>query len=63
MKFFDLGDYYKTNFKMINTGKWSLIELDQMTFWEREIYVNLVAENERKIKEKLSGNNIGIPYG
>lgn len=63
MKFFDLGDYYRTNFSLINTGKWSLSELDNMAFWEREIYVNLLAEHDRKLKEKLNGNNMGLMYG
>jgi hypothetical protein len=61
MKFFDLRDYYVTNFNLINTGKWNLNELNEMMFWEREIYVNLLAQyNEnQKNKEKEMRMNYG----
>jgi hypothetical protein len=52
MKFFDLKDYYTTNFNLINSGKWSLMDLDCMFFWEREIYVNLLVQHNEKLKEK-----------
>jgi hypothetical protein len=61
MKFFDLKDYYVTNFNLINTGKWNLNELDEMMFWEREIYVNLLAQynEDQKNKEKEMRMNYG----
>jgi len=61
MKFFDLRDYYVTNFNLINTGKWNLNELNEMMFWEREIYVNLLAQynEDQKNKEKEMRMNYG----
>lgn len=63
MKFFDLKDYYMTNFNLICDGKWSLTELDEMMFWEREVYVNLVAEHVKKMKNKLNNTEMGWMYG
>lgn len=63
MKFFDLRDYYVTNFNLINSGKWNLTELNEMLFWEREIYVNLLAsyneEQKNLAKEKELRRNYG----
>lgn len=48
----NLGNYYQTNFAMMQHHKYSLTELDNMLPWERDIYVNLLLkyleeENER----------------
>lgn len=51
MKFFDLRDYYKTNFNLVNNFGWNLFDLENMFFWEREIYVNLLAEHNQKMQE------------
>ena len=45
--FIDLIDYYKTNFSLVNHYKWSLTELENMFFWEREIYISLLAEQKQ----------------
>jgi hypothetical protein len=54
MKYFDLKDYYETNFNLINTKCWSLNDLDNMYFWEREIYINLLQDYNEKLKQKHS---------
>lgn len=63
MKFFDLKDYYTTNFNLILNGKWSLEDLDQMMFWEREIYTNLIIENNKKIQNQMKSNEMSWPDG
>ena len=55
MKFFDLVDYYKTNFTLVNDLKWNLFDLENMFFWEREVYANMLqAQLEEKKQEKAS---------
>ena len=56
MSFFDLKDYYQTNFNLINNHKWSLDDLENMLFWEREVYINLLAEHNQKLLEKKQTN-------
>jgi hypothetical protein len=53
VKFFDLYDYYKTNFTLINNFSWRLTELEEMFFWEREVYIKLLSDynEEQKIKK------------
>jgi len=63
MKFFDLKDYYMTNFSLISSGKWSLSDLDEMMFWEREIYVNLLIEHNKKINNQLQTNEMSWMNG
>ena len=51
-----LGNYYKTNFSLMQHHKYSLEELESMMPWERDIYVAMLiqyieVENE-KIKQK-----------
>ena len=48
-----LGNYYKTNFALMQHHNYSLSELDEMMPWEREIYVGLLHEFLRKEKERL----------
>jgi hypothetical protein len=63
MKFFDLKDYYTTNFSMINSGKWNLTELNEMMFWEREIYVNLIAAYNEEQKNLAREREMRLNYG
>jgi hypothetical protein len=63
MKFFDLKDYYTTNFSMINSGKWNLQELNEMMFWEREIYVNLIAAYNEEQKNLAREREMRSNYG
>lgn len=63
MKFFDLKDYYITNFNLLNSGKWMIKDLDDMMFWEREIYVNLLADHNQKMKNSSNNSDMGTYYG
>jgi hypothetical protein len=62
MKFFDLKDYYTTNFSLLNLGSLTLNDLEEMMFWEREIYTNIAAEYNKKMKENLAENGMGGMY-
>ena len=53
-------NYYKTNFALMQHHKYSLTELDNMIPWEREIYVNMLAqylEEEKQRMEQQAANN------
>lgn len=55
MKFFDLIDYYKTNFTLINNYNWKIEDLENMYYWEREIYVQLLntyIEDKKQMMEE-----------
>jgi len=60
--FIDLVDYYKTNFSLINHYKWSLGELENMMFWEREIYISLLAEQKQIEMDKKINSRGFINY-
>lgn len=51
-----LGEYYRTNFGLMQHHKYSLQELDNLIPWEREIYINLLLQylkqKEDEIKQK-----------
>lgn len=53
MKFFDLQSYFKTNFTLINNFSWNLKDIEEMIYWEREIYVNLVLAYEEKKQQEM----------
>jgi hypothetical protein len=44
---------------MINHHSWRLEELDEMFFWEREIYIKLLTDyiEEQRIKRQQQGLN------
>ena len=57
-----LGNYYKTNFALMQHHNYSLSDLENMIPYEREIYVSLLndfikEENERikEQKQKMRG--------
>ncbi len=64
MKFFDLYDYYKTNFTLINNFSWRLSELENMFFWEREIYIKLLNDynEEEKMKRMQQNASEGLKF-
>jgi hypothetical protein len=39
-----LGNYFKTNFGLMEHHHWSLSEIESMLPWERYIYVDLLKE-------------------
>jgi len=56
----NLGNYYKTNFALMQHHKYSLTELENMIPWEREIYVTMLAhhlEEEKQRMEQQAANN------
>jgi hypothetical protein len=38
----NLGNYFKTNFALMQHHKYSLTELEDMIPWERDIYVRML---------------------
>jgi len=61
VKFFDLFDYYKTNFTLINNFSWRLEELENMLFWEREIYIKLLNDyNEEERMKRIQQEQQGM---
>ena len=53
MKVFDLIDYYKSNFTLINQFNWTLSDLENMMYWEREIYIQLLNGYIEEKKQEL----------
>ncbi len=50
-----MGDYFTTNFTLINNFNWNLSDLENMIWWEREIYVKiLINYQEQKRNEELA---------
>ncbi len=54
-----LGNYFKTNFALMQHHKYSLTELENMIPWEREIYITLLInhleeERQRVEQQKLA---------
>jgi hypothetical protein len=49
----NLGNYYKTNFALIQHHKYSLTELENMLPWERDVYVNMLIQHLEEENEKL----------
>ena len=49
----NLGNFYQTNFALMQHHKYSLTELENMLPWEREIYINLLMQHLEQEKEKL----------
>ena len=48
-----LGNFYQTNFAMMQHHKYSLTELDNMLPCEREVYVGLLMKHLEEEKEKM----------
>lgn len=62
MKYFDLIDYYKTNFNLIKQLKLNIFDLEDMYMWEREIYIKLLIDYNEELlnrqREKEFQDNI-----
>jgi hypothetical protein len=52
VKFFDLKDYFTTNFTLINNFNWNLTDLNNMIWWEREIYIKLLIDYQDQKKQE-----------
>tara|TARA_B100001113_G_scaffold206707_1_gene169484 strand:+ start:904 stop:1089 length:186 start_codon:yes stop_codon:yes gene_type:complete len=52
-----LENYYKTNFVMVQHHKWSLETLENMLPWEREVYVQQLADYIEEENERIKNQN------
>ena len=48
-----LVSYLNANFQLMQHHKYSLTELEEMMPWEREIYVNLLAQYIKEENERI----------
>jgi len=48
-----LGNYFQTNFAMMQHHNYSLEELENMMPWEREIYMGLLIQHITEENEKV----------
>lgn len=52
----NLGNYYNTNFGLMQHHKWSLTEMESMMPWERYVYIDLLQafllEQEKQMKSR-----------
>ena len=48
-----LGNYYQTNFALMQHHKYSLTELDNMIPWERQVYIDMLVKFLEEEKERL----------
>ena len=53
MSHIDLGTYFKVNFALMQYHKYSLTEIENMMPWEREVYVNMLAQHLQKERERI----------
>ena len=53
----DLESYYKTNFALVQHHQWSLAELEDMVPFERDIYLELVAQWVKTENAKIEDQN------
>ena len=60
VKFFDLKDYFTTNFTLINNFNWNLTDLDNMIWWEREIYIKLLIDYQDQKKQEQMNNRFDM---
>lgn len=49
----NLGNYYQTNFALVQHHKYSLTELENMLPWERDVYVNMLISYLEEENEKV----------
>jgi len=60
VKFFDLKDYFTTNFTLINNFNCNLTDLDNMIWWEREIYIKLLIDYQDQKKQEQMNNRFDM---
>lgn len=48
----NLGNYYKTNFAMVQFHKYSLNEIEGMIPWERAIYIDFLNQHIEQENQK-----------
>lgn len=45
-------NYYQTNYQLIEHHKYSLVELEMMIPWEREVYLTMLHEDLKQREEQ-----------
>jgi hypothetical protein len=53
----NLGNFFQTNFALMQHHKYSLTELDNMLPWERDVYVSLLMKYLEEESERLRSLN------
>ena len=48
-----LGNYFQTNFALMQHHKYSLTELDNMLPWERQVYIDMLVKFLEEERERL----------
>lgn len=48
-----LGNYFQTNFALMQHHKYSLTELDNLIPWERQVYVDLLIKHLNEEAERV----------
>jgi hypothetical protein len=46
-------DYYQTNFSLMKELNWSLQDIENMFFWEREVYVTILVNYNNDKKQEM----------
>lgn len=59
MAHMDLESYFKINFALMQFHKYSLIEVENMIPWERDIYLGLLRQHieDEKLKQQQANGN------
>lgn len=47
-----LGNFYKTNFNLMQIHKYSITELENMMPWERSLFIDLLKEHIKEENQK-----------
>ena len=50
----NLGNFFQTNFALMQHHKYSLTELENMLPWEREVYIGLLVKHLERSEEHTS---------
>lgn len=48
-----LGNYFQTNFALMQHHKYSLSELDNLMPWERQVYIDLLLKHLEEETERI----------
>lgn len=56
----NLGNYYKTNFALMQHHKYSLTELESMIPWERYLYIDMLQEHIKEEEQKAKNRAAAI---
>ena len=54
----DLENYYKINFALLQFHKYSLVEIESLIPWERDIYIGMLQQHleDEKLKQQQRSN-------